>query len=81
MCYFRRTLSNWNMEFEKWCPSIISISYKVNTKNLSEGWLIKLKHTKQSDPMLFPKNYLEFYGQICSLFVLNITISQPLNRF
>ena len=26
---FDRTLSNWLLEFEKWTPSIIVVSYKV----------------------------------------------------
>ena len=29
ICIANRTLSNWLLEFEKWAPSIIVVSYKV----------------------------------------------------
>lgn len=28
---FHRTLSNWVYEFDKWAPSVVKVSYKVNT--------------------------------------------------
>lgn len=32
---FRRTLSNWVYEFDKWAPSVVKVSYKVSNDILS----------------------------------------------
>ena len=35
---FDRTLSNWLLEFEKWTPSIIVVSYKVRSRHCFIKW-------------------------------------------
>lgn len=37
-----RTLSNWVYEFDKWAPSVVKVSYKVQWHQLEYSFLISL---------------------------------------